>query len=248
MSQIPPAGDIGSVPVVLLEGCLHACSARQLARIEDETRCVYVSVNSPAFDLPLQISCAWHYDIQQLVCKASLAHRANLMGDFPWTAACTRVDPLSQGDAYRPCQDLGGDMQRKVSRRLTGLTSVVSRRLSAIMDACAGRADWTSRWRWRAIGSAAMSSALAGTTAARKGCLSWKTPGSPCLQRVGSQTQEFCGLSTSVWRGLQGWSSFCSFSWDAALLGGLSHAVRRARHAGSACSGSVASSVLHERL
>lgn len=32
------AGDIGSVPVVLLEDCLHACSAQQLARIEDETR------------------------------------------------------------------------------------------------------------------------------------------------------------------------------------------------------------------
>ena len=32
------AGDIGSVPVVLLETCLHACSAKHLARIEDETR------------------------------------------------------------------------------------------------------------------------------------------------------------------------------------------------------------------
>ncbi|CAL5222995.1 g5439 [Coccomyxa viridis] len=30
-------GDIGSVPVILLEDCLHACSAQQLSRIEDET-------------------------------------------------------------------------------------------------------------------------------------------------------------------------------------------------------------------
>ena len=30
------------MPVGLLEHCLHACSARQLARIEDETRCVNV--------------------------------------------------------------------------------------------------------------------------------------------------------------------------------------------------------------
>ena len=28
------------MPLGLLENCLHACSARQLARIEDETRCI----------------------------------------------------------------------------------------------------------------------------------------------------------------------------------------------------------------
>ena len=46
-----------------------------------------------------------------------------------------------------------------------------------------------SPWSWRATGSAAMSSALGDMTAARKGCLSWKTPGCPRLQKVGSQTQ-----------------------------------------------------------
>ena len=33
-------GDVAHVPLGLLENCLHACSARQLARIEDETRCI----------------------------------------------------------------------------------------------------------------------------------------------------------------------------------------------------------------
>lgn len=78
MSQMSPAGDIGSVPVVLLEGCLDACSARQLARIEDETRCVYIGVVSLDFDLPLLVFCARHDEVWQLVCQASMAQRANL--------------------------------------------------------------------------------------------------------------------------------------------------------------------------
>lgn len=57
------------------------------------------------------------------------------------------------------------------------------------MDVSTGRAGWMSPWSWRATGSAAMSSALGDMTASRKGCLSWKTPGCPRLQKVSSQTQ-----------------------------------------------------------
>ena len=138
---------------------------------------------------PWLLTFPFKYPVHGMMTYSNLCARHH-WGRGPILWGTSPVNPLSQVDACRPCQDLGGDLQRKVSRCQTGLTSATSRRLSAIMDVRAGRADCTSPWSWRAIGSAAMSSALADMTAARKGCLSWKTPGSPCLQKVGSQTQE----------------------------------------------------------
>ena len=148
------------MPLGLLENCLHACSARQLARIEDETRCIIM-----------------------LFCLTTI-HALRLQASVNDQGSCFASMPLRHGHVGRSHAQGGSCIIHIASQ---GTLYIVQ------WTGHAGRAVWISRWTWRPIGSAAMSSALATWTPSIRAFPFWRALVSPHPAEVSTYT--VCQLS-----------------------------------------------------
>ena len=90
------SGDISHVPLGLLENCLHACSARQLARIEDETRCI-ITLFCLTTSHPLSLQASIN---DQGSCFASMPLRRGHVGSINAQGGSCTIHTASQGTPY----------------------------------------------------------------------------------------------------------------------------------------------------